>query len=236
MGQVFAEAFTLSCIWTDIYEVRIMNNLIVRLICNLIISEFFSCFCITHMCIIVVTLYSKTCLGYLKCYIPPLETPKRTKTVKPKQSNFDFMDSLTWNCIELMILFRILRSYSDTTALFTIAPGFWVVVVCNYVLIKLGGRVPLLLYFTVAVFNITIPTIIFGELPQLGKSHTLSKNLIKYWKDTAEKKKSLRRRQVNSLQTVGCWRVGNIFVINEDTFAEYFQRILIHSADETLLL
>lgn len=250
LGAVIPFLFCLAGVDTANVVFPVATSIIGRLIhftVRLIIwhkmaTEVLSCFCITHMCIIVATLYSKCCLGYLRSYIQPEKGSPRKghrKTrvlTKSKQSNIRFRGLSDLQLYRIvMILFRITRAYSDTTALFSIGPCFSVVVMFNYVLIKLGGRVPTLLYLTVALFDITVLIIMFRELPQLGKTHAVSKNLIKYWNDTTGTRSSLRRRQVNSLQTVGCW-VGNLFLINDNTFAEYFQRILIHSVDATLLL
>lgn len=49
----------------------------------------------------------------------------------------------------ICVLFRVIREYSNTASVFMMGPGFVIDVTCDYVMVKLSGRISLFLYLTI---------------------------------------------------------------------------------------
>lgn len=218
-----------------------MGYFVTRLsLCLIILAEIVSNIGLAHLTLIMLTLSAKDCISSVKFYRQPNPdlgtfSVLRTNLVGRKMirtpdklcelSNLDLY-------VVMMVQCRLVRQYTDTASMFIMGPGFVIDVIANYVVIKLHGKIPLLLYLAIALLAILVPVIIMGVLPQAGKSNTYSINLLQHWRGSNPTR--WRRKKVRSLRPLGFW-VGPLFLIKRQTLSILVNVILDCTANSVLL-
>lgn len=215
-------------------------HLIVRMsICSLAVNRMATAFT-AHIIIITLMLHENACIDYLKTY-KPNKTGRSTQPESgdmwingKKRSQFHGKTDLElYQIIHLMS--KITKEYSHVTAMLTMGPGFFMSIMCNYVVVMLHGKIPFLLYQIIGGFAIGVVATMMLEMPLSGKKHSTSKNLINYWKGMAQNRRAIRYKSVHSLQPRGLW-VGPFFVIEKETFSDYFHGVICKTIDAILML
>jgi len=216
----------------------------------------------THFTFITITLHCQWILTSLKSYIKPrgirkqytktrsdqlvgfdtTETSRKHKMINATRilrsrdpagsTEYDRFDDIQLYLI-ISYLFRVIRLYIDTSAVFTIGPGFWLDVICNYAAIKLYEETDIFLYVYFCLVAILAPCIIVGELPQAAKSYDNSNELLKHWK--VANRKTYRRKYVTGLNTVG-FSIGSFFIIKRGTFGTFMEELLNYTISSILTL
>lgn len=121
----------------------------------------------------------------------------------------------------LTLEFGRFREYCDLVTVITLGPCFCIDVMANYVVVIMWGKIHWILYTLVAMLGASVAAVLVVEIPQAGKSHSDSKDLIKYWKGRAFRQSSLRQKRVASLRPMGCW-VGSFFYYWQGNFLWIF--------------
>ncbi|OXA53586.1 hypothetical protein Fcan01_11845 [Folsomia candida] len=140
----------------------------------------------------MLTLYSKSCINHLKFYHGP-ETRSSSQQILPKRSRKNLMPKERASnqlhdlsdldlYVVLMVQCHLVRQYIDTVAVFIIAPGFAIMVMANYVVIMLLGKILFPLYLIIALLVVLAPAVALGELTEASKSNGYSTQLLKYWR------------------------------------------------------
>ncbi|OXA40148.1 hypothetical protein Fcan01_24892 [Folsomia candida] len=211
------------------------------LICTLALAEIVSSIGLAHLTLIMLTLYSKSCLFQLKFYRKPenSEIAKYkfcrkldSEKAKCKILKLEGLSDLEIYSV-LMVQCHVVRQYSDISAIFIMGPGFVIDVMANYVVIMLHGKIPGLLYLIVVLLATLVPIIIMGELPEAGKSNSEAVNLLQDWKKTVNNR--MKRRKLRSLRPIGFW-VGPFFLIKRQTLSRYLDVILNYTVNAILVL
>lgn len=192
----------------------------------------------SHLAFFIVLIHFKTSITNLKSYQPWLHKKDRNPIAKKDGLNKNQFSFLGCSDLELYwvicVLHRVVSEFTDKIAMFVMGSGFFIDVTYNYVVVKLYGRIPLLLYVHIAQMAVVVHTIIMIEVPQAGHGNGLSINLIQYWK-VSNKRRRLRQKIVNSFRPVGIW-VGPFFIMSRGTLFVFVNEILNKTIDFILLI
>lgn len=194
-----------------------------------------------HSAVFIFLLYSKTCIEFLKRYkkrtafrLERQPTLVAERALEAELSKLDTMSDLEMYRI-ISIVHRLSSCTMTLATPILMGAGFCIDVTCNYVVVMLPGKIPLLVYLSIVLVAITGLVIIMVEVPQAGYGHSMSADLIKYWRKGTLGLKSLRRKTLNSFRPIGI-SAGPFFVMNRDTFFSFGQEILNKTVDFILLL
>ncbi|OXA47061.1 hypothetical protein Fcan01_18168 [Folsomia candida] len=232
------------------YAVLQLAHFLLRLLlATLALAEIVSTIGLAHLTLIMLTLYSKTCIKHFKLYHGPV-TRRSSQQILPQISQKNLMEKEQSSnqlhdlsdfdlYVVLMVQCHLVRQYIDTVAVFIIAPGFAIMVItllANYVVIMLLGKILLPLYLIIALLAVLAPALGMGELTEAGKSNGYSTKLLKYWRGSSpEKRTRWGRRKIRSLHPIE-FSVGPFFLVTQRTFAIYMNVILNYTVNAILVL
>lgn len=197
------------------------------------ITQMSATVCSSHLAVFIRIMHNKSCVDLLKT-LPPQRNWNPEPSDNEKTNKFQAMSDLQLYRT-VSVASEIARGYGDIASVFIMGPGFFIDVTCNYVVVMLLGKIPLLRYLLIAVVDIVTHIIIMVEVPQAGQCDYRSTNLIQYWKHSTTKRKSVRRKTINSFCPVGI-RVGSFFAMSRETLFSYVHQILVKTVDFILLL
>lgn len=174
-------------------------------------------------------MYCKACIEYLKSYKPRLAS-----SVHQENSGLShYSDLQLYRAVH--VVFQVARKFSDRATVFVTSSGFICIVTCNYVVVMLYDKIPLLLYITIVVTDLSMLTMISVGVPLTRKIHSRSGNLIQCWKQKAKRRRSYRQKTVDSFRPVEIW-VGSFFVVKGAALFDFAQEILNKTIDFILLV
>ncbi|OXA54839.1 hypothetical protein Fcan01_10229 [Folsomia candida] len=140
------------------------------LLFTLALAEIVSTMGAAHFTLVMLMLYSKTCINHLKFYRQPkVQEPKVQKPVdqrfrsetQKQLSNKEVNKLIGLSDLDmyvvLMVQFRLVRGYVDTSTAFIMGSGFAMLITLNYVVIMLFGKIPLPLYLVILLLAILCP-------------------------------------------------------------------------------
>lgn len=147
------------------------------LLFTLALAEIVSTMGAAHFTLVMLMLYSKTCINHLKFYRQPkVQEPKVQKPVdqrfrsetQKQLSNKEVNKLIGLSDLDmyvvLMVQFRLVRGYVDTSTAFIMGSGFAMLITLNYVVIMLFGKIPLPLYLVILLLAILCPWFVICEL------------------------------------------------------------------------
>jgi len=127
----------------------------------------------------------------------------------------------------ILVIMSKIRQFADYVAVSIMGNGLLIDVMANYVVIKMYGRVPFLLYLSIGIIAILVPIIMMAELPAAALTLVASEEVIHTFNKRMSRSK-LQRKIVNSLMPAKIV-VGLFFKVGKSTTATYVNIILSYT-------
>jgi len=131
------------------------------------------------------------------------------------------------------ILLQIYRKYMDVASWCVLSSGVAFGVLGNYSVIKLYGKMPILIYMYSVLLAVMVPLIMGALMPLAALVYESAEVLLHSWKSVVQKRKSARSKTLRALKPIG-FNIGGFFTFKRGSIGSVFEQLMDYTVNARL--